>query len=196
MRCKTAYPKIMRRSSFTFIFSMILFMASAAFRTDSSTKKQEEIQWITIEEAFAKNQKEPRKILVDVYTDWCGWCKVMDRETYKNEAVIDYINKKYYAVKLNAEQREAIILGGQKFEFIAEGQKGIHQIALALTNNQPSFPTTVFLDDKFQMIQPLPGYMKAKEFHEVITFFGDNYNKKESFEDYKAKTYKQLYTSK
>lgn len=171
-------------------------MASAAFRTDSSTKKQEEIQWITIEEAFAKNQKEPRKILVDVYTDWCGWCKVMDRETYKNEAVIDYINKKYYAVKLNAEQREAIILGGQKFEFIAEGQKGIHQIALALTNNQPSFPTTVFLDDKFQMIQPLPGYMKAKEFHEVITFFGDNYNKKESFEDYKAKTYKQLYTSK
>lgn len=193
---KHVYQKIMKRSAYTSIFFLILFATLTGFRTDSVIKKSEEIQWITIEEAYAKTQKEPRKILVDVYTDWCGWCKVMDRETYKNAEVIDYINKKYYAVKLNAEQREAITLGSQKFEFIAEGQKGIHQIALALTNNQPSFPTTVFLDDKFQMIQPLPGYMKAKEFHEVITFFGENYNKKESFEDYKAKTYKQLYTSK
>lgn len=183
----------MKRSAYTIIFFLILFIALTGFRTDSVIKKSEGIQWITIEEAYAKMQKEPRKVLVDVYTDWCGWCKVMDRETYKNADVIDYINKKYYAVKLNAEQRESITLGNQKFEFIAEGQKGIHQMALALTNNQPSFPTTVFLDDKFQMIQPLPGYMKAKEFHEVITFFGDNYNKKESFEDYKAKTYKQLY---
>ncbi|GLU50837.1 thioredoxin family protein [Dyadobacter frigoris] len=186
----------MRRPAYIFTSVLILFIALTGFRTDSVTKKEEEIQWITMEEAYAKIQKEPRKVLVDVYTDWCGWCKVMDRETYKNDEVIDYINKKYYAVKLNAEQREAITLGSQKFEFIAEGQKGIHQMALALTNNQPSFPTTVFLDEKFQMIQPLPGYMKAKEFHEVITFFGDNYNKKESFEDYKAKTYKKIYTSK
>lgn len=186
----------MKRSAYTIIFFLILFTTLTGFRTDSVIRKSEEIQWITIEEAYAKMQKEPRKVLVDVYTDWCGWCKVMDRETYKNAEVIDYINKKYYAVKLNAEQRETITLGNQRFEFIAEGQKGIHQMALALTNNQPSFPTTVFLDDKFQMIQPLPGYMKAKEFHEVITFFGDNYNKKESFEDYKAKTYKQLYTGK
>lgn len=193
---KNVYQKIMKRSTYTSIFFLLLFTTLTGFRTDSVIRKSEEIQWITIEEAYAKMQKEPRKVLVDVYTDWCGWCKVMDRETYKNAEVIDYINKKYYAVKLNAEQRESITLGNQKFEFIAEGQKGIHQMALALTNNQPSFPTTVFLDDKFQMIQPLPGYMKAKEFHEVITFFGDNYNKKESFEDYKAKTYKQLYTGK
>ncbi|MCF0056582.1 DUF255 domain-containing protein [Dyadobacter sp. CY356] len=186
----------MKRSPYTIVFFIAVLIALTSFQTDDEMKKSQEIQWITIEEAYVKIQKEPRKVLVDVYTDWCGWCKVMDRDTYKNAEVVDYINKKYYAVKLNAEQKESITLGSQKFEFIAEGQKGIHQIALALTNNQPSFPTTVFLDDKFQMIQPLSGYMKAKEFHEVITFFGDNYNKKESFEDYKAKTYKQLYTSK
>ena len=90
----------------------------------------------------------------------------------------------------------AITLGGKKFEFLAQGGKGIHELALALTNNQPSFPTTVFLDDKFQMIQPLPGYMKAKEFHEVITFIGENYHKKEAFETYKTKTYKELYPGK
>lgn len=186
----------MKRSASTTIFFLILFTGLTGFRTDSGPEKNVGIQWITIEEAYAKIQKEPRKVLVDVYTDWCGWCKVMDRDTYKNAEVVDYINKKYYAVKLNAEQREAITLGNQKFEFMPEGQKGIHQIALALTNNQPSYPTTVFLDDKFQMIQPLPGYMKAKEFHEVITYFGENFNKKESFEDYKAKTYKTIYSGK
>jgi len=155
------------------------------------------IQWLTVEQAYAKTQTEPRKVLIDVYTDWCGWCKVMDKETFKNKAVIDYVNKKYYAVKLDAEQKAAITLGGRKFEFLGQsGGKGIHQLALALTNNQPSFPTTVFLDDNFQMIQPLPGYMKAKEFHEVITFIGDNYHKKQDFETYKAKTYKELYPGK
>jgi thioredoxin-related protein len=186
----------MRRSIRAIIFLLILFTGLTGFKKDSPPEKSEGIHWITIEEAYARIQKEPRKVLVDVYTDWCGLCKVMDRETYKNAEVIGYINTKYYAVKLNAEQREAITLGNQKFEFIAQGQKGVHQIALALTNNQPSYPTTVFLDDKFQMIQPLPGYMKAKEFHEVITYFGENYNKKESFEDYKAKTYKAIYSGK
>jgi len=186
----------MKRLSYSIIFFIILFTGLSGFRTDSSHVNKEGIQWLTIEQAYAMNQKEPRKILIDIYTDWCGRCKVMDRETYKNAEVIDYINKKFYAVKLDAEQTGAITLGNQKFEFIPQGQKGVHQLALALTNNQPSYPTTVFLDDKFQMIQPLPGYMKAKEFHEVITFFGDNFHKKESFEDYKAKTYKKTYNSK
>ena len=186
----------MRHSAHVILLFTFLFTGLSSFTTDSKPEKAAEIQWITIEEAYAKIQKEPRKVLVDVYTDWCGWCKVMDRDTYKNAEVVDYINKKYYAVKLNAEQREAITLGNQKFEFLPQGQKGVHQIALALTNNQPSYPTTVFLDDKFQMIQPLPGYMKAKEFHEVITYFGENFNKKESFEDYKTKTYRTIYAGK
>jgi thioredoxin-related protein len=153
----------------------------------------EGIQWLTMEQAYARNQKQPRKLLIDLYTDWCGWCKVMDRETYTNPKVVAYINKNYYPVKFNAEQREPVTLGGQRFEFIAQGKSGVHQLALGLTNNQPSYPTTVFLDEKMQMIQPLPGYLKAKEFHEVITFFGDNHYQKVPFEKYKAETYPQLY---
>jgi len=179
-----------------FFLSCLTIVGLTGFKSDSSAHAVDGIQWLTVEQAYAKTQKEPRKVLIDVYTDWCGWCKVMDKETFKNKAVVDYVNKKFYAVKLDAEQKEAITLGGKKFEFLAQGGKGIHQLALALTNNQPSFPTTVFLDDKFQMIQPLPGYMKAKEFHEVITFFGDNYHKKEAFETYKAKTYRELYPGK
>ena len=178
-------------TSILIILTLTLTMITG-FKSDTEVVPTEGIQWLTIEQAYAKLQKEPRKILIDVYTDWCGWCKVMDRETFKNKAVVDYINKTYYAVKLNAEQKETITLGDKKF--ISQGRT--HELALALTNNQPSYPTTVFLDDQFQMIQPLPGYMKAKEFHEVITFIGDNYHKKEAFETYKVKTYPGLYPVK
>lgn len=175
-----------------FFLFLTIVLGLTSFRSDSTSIPAEEIQWLTIEQAYAKIQKEPRKVMIDVYTDWCGWCKVMDRETFKNKAVVDYVNKKYYAVKLDAEQKEAITLGSKKFQ----SQGRTHELALALTNNQPSYPTTVFLDDKFNMIQPLPGYMKAKEFHEVITFIGENYHKKEAFDTYKAKTYKELYPAK
>jgi len=178
------------------ILLSLIVICLTGFKSDKPTAETPRIQWLTIEQAYAKTKTEPRKILIDVYTDWCGWCKVMDRETFKNKAVIDYVNKKYYAVKFNAEQKQPIKLDDAKFEFIAEGGGGIHQLALALTNNQPSFPTTVFLDEKFQMIQPLPGYLKAKEYHQVITFIGDGYYKKEAFEIYKSKTYNNLYAVK
>ena len=177
------------------ILAAVAFM-STGFKSDTEVKETAQIQWMTIEEAYAKIQKEPRKIMIDLYTDWCGWCKVMDRETFKNKAVVEYVNKTYYAVKLDAEQKETITLGDKKFQFLQQGSKGINEIALALTNNQPSYPTTVFLDDKFNMIQPLAGYLKPKEFHEVITFIGGDYYKKEEFDSYKAKTYKEKYQAR
>ena len=183
-----------------FIINAFLFVTVTitltGFKSDSTSRNADQIQWLTIEEAYEKVKKEPRKVMIDLYTDWCGWCKVMDRETFKNKAVVEYVNAKYYAVKLDAEQRKTIVLGDKKFEFVPQGAKGINQIALALTNNQPSFPTTIFLDDQFNMIQPLAGYLKPKEFHEVITFFGEDFHKKEDFENYKAKTYKEKYRTK
>ena len=185
----------MKRSAIS--FSLLVFILSVATSFKSDEKRPAEgIQWLTIEEAYAKMQQEPRKVLIDVYTDWCGWCKVMDRETFKNKAVVAYVNRKYYAVKLDAEQKKAITLGDKKFVYIEEGGRGVHQLALALTNNQLSYPTTVFLDDQFNVIQPLPGYMKAKEFHEVITFFGEDYHKKEAFDTYKSNTYKSMFVVK
>ncbi|MCF2520245.1 DUF255 domain-containing protein [Dyadobacter sp. CY351] len=185
----------MKRSAASFFLFLAILTVASGFRSDKN-RPAEGIQWLTIEEAYAKIQQEPRKVLIDVYTDWCGWCKVMDRETFKNKAVVEYVNRKYYAVKLDAEQKKAITLGDKKFEFLSEGGRGVHQLALALTNNQPSYPTTVFLDDEFNMIQPLPGYMKPKEFHQVITFIGEDYHKKEAFDTYKSKTYNELFAGK
>ncbi len=66
---------------------------------------QGNVQWITWEEAMELSKTEPRKIVVDVYTDWCGWCKKMDKATFQDEEIVEYINENYYAIKFNAEMR-------------------------------------------------------------------------------------------
>jgi len=170
-------------------------LATMSFRAEKAVIA-EKIQWMTIEEAFAKSKVEPRKIIVDIYTDWCGWCKVMDKQTFSNKEVAGYINKNFYAVKFNAEQRQPVQLGAEQFDYLARGGKGVHELALRLTNNQPSYPTTVFVDEKLQVIQPVPGFMKAKEFHEVITYFGGDFYKTVPFEQYKADKYAQHFPGK
>lgn len=156
-------------------------------------KSTKEIQWISLQEAYNRTQKEPRKTIVDVYTAWCGWCKVMDRETYTNPDVIDYLNKNYYMVKLDAETRQEIVVGGVKYAF--DEKSNTNQAAIALLQGKLSYPTTVFLDTQYNMIQPLPGYLDAKAFHQVITFIGGDNYKKESFEQYKEGTYKESFKS-
>jgi thioredoxin-related protein len=164
----------------------------ATFAQEAATpSKTKGIQWISLQEAYNRTQKEPRKTIIDVYTAWCGWCKVMDRETYTNPEVIDYLNKNYYMVKLDAETRQEIVVGGVKYAF--DERSNANQAAITLLQGKMSYPTTVFLDAQYNMIQPLPGYLDAKAFHQVITFIGGDNYKKESFEQYKEGTYKDTF---
>ncbi|MEO9474027.1 MAG: DUF255 domain-containing protein [Cyclobacteriaceae bacterium] len=135
---------------------------------------QDHIEWLTFEEAIAKSEKKPKKILIDIYTDWCGWCKKMDKDAYENESLVQYINKNYYAVKFNAEQKEDIEFDGHTFKYVANGRRGVHQLAAALTNNKLSYPTTVYMNEDLQIIQSVPGYMNAQSMEPILTYFGEN----------------------
>src|SRR5882672_5223863 len=115
------------------------------------------IKWMSFEEAVEKSKIEKRKIFIDVYTDWCGWCKVMDKNTFSEAQVAKILNEKFYPVKFDAEQTEDVVFAGTTFKFIPAGNRGTHQLAMALLNNQLSYPTVVFLDEDFRMIQPLQG---------------------------------------
>jgi len=141
----------------------------------------------------ARNQKAPRKILIDVYTGWCGWCKVMDKKTFTNSEVVKYVNENFYAVKLDAETQKSITLGTTTYKY--NTQNRANDIALALLQGKMSYPSIVYLDEEFNMIQPIPGYMEARAFHEVITFIGEDYHKKQTFDAYKANTYKSVFKS-
>lgn len=156
------------------------------------SREEKAVQWISFEEAVKRSKTEKRKIFIDVYTDWCGWCKVMDKNTFNDPYVAKLLNEEFYAVKFNAEQREDIVFDGHTFKFIQSGNHGYHELAASLLNNQLSYPTVVFLTEDFKMIQPLPGYRKADEFHMIAQYIGEDHYKSGSWENFK-KTYKSPY---
>ncbi len=147
-------------------------------------KPESLVKWMTFEQAIEKSKTEKRKIFIDVYTDWCGWCKVMDKNTFNDPAVAEILNTKFYAVKFDAEQKEDIVFDNHTFKFVASGSRGYHELAAALLNNKLSYPTVVFLNEDFSMIQPLPGYRKAPEFHMIAQFIGDDHYKDTPWKDW------------
>lgn len=165
-------------------------MVSAIWAQDT----QSTVNWLTFEQAVEKSKTEKRKIFIDVYTDWCGWCKVMDKNTFSEPLIAKILNEQFYPVKFDAEQKEDVVFNGNTFKFVPYGNKGSHQLAMALLNNQLAYPTVVFLDEEFRMIQPLQGYQKAPEFHKIVQFIGFDHFKTEKWEAFQAK-YKSPYGS-
>jgi len=146
---------------------------------------QNPVKWYTFEEAIEMQKVEGRKIVIDVYTDWCGWCKRMDKSTFQKAHIANYLNDKYYPVKLNAEQKTSIDFGGQKFNYVAQEKgRSYHEFALALTKGQLSYPTLVFIDENMSIIQSIPGFRTAQEFEVIMTYFGDNKHKDEPWSSY------------
>jgi thioredoxin-related protein len=155
-------------------------------------KSENAVKWLTFEQAVRLSKADKRPIFIDVYTDWCGWCKVMDKNTFSDPEVAQLLNEKFHPVKFNGEQKEDIVFDGNTFKFVASGRSGYHQLAAALLNNKLSYPTVVFLDEEFRIIQPLAGYRKAPEFHMIAQFIGEGHYKNVKWEEWQAQ-YKSPY---
>jgi len=137
---------------------------------------QDQIQWLTWEEALEKNKIEKRKIIVDVYTQWCTWCKKMDQRTYQRPNIVDQVNKEFYAVKFDAEQKEDIIFNNKIYKYVHSfGKKGYHELAEEIMNGRMSYPTTVFIDENLNVIQPIPGFQGAITFQMILDYFSGNF---------------------
>lgn len=169
--------------SFLFVFAFTF----CGFQAQS----QNIVKWLTWEEAIAKNEETPKKIFVDVYTDWCGWCKKMDKATFQQNEIAKYINENYYAVKFNAEQKENIEFKGQTYKYVPQGRRGYHELAAAMLRGKLSYPTVIFLDEEMNMIQPIPGFLDPSNFEIIMTYFAEDHYKMVPW-----KKYTQSYTSK
>jgi thioredoxin-related protein len=165
----------------------VMMITSMTLIGQSGTTEEGPVKWMTFAEALEKSKKNKRPIFIDVYTDWCGWCKVMDKNTFSDPKVAQLLNEKFYAVKFNGEQKEDVVFNGTTFKFVPSGRNGYHQLAAALLNNQLSYPTVVFLDEDFKMIQPLPGYRQAPEFHMIAQYIGEGHYKSVKWEDWQTK---------
>lgn len=146
----------------------------------------QKINWMTFQEAVELNRTAPKKIFIDTYTDWCGWCKKMDQTTFQDSLVIAYMNENYYAVKLNAEMNDTIVFGGYTYVNNGgmNGRRGTHQLAAALLQGNMSYPSYVFMNEKNQLITVAPGYMDASQFLPVLKYIGTDAYLKQSFKDY------------
>jgi thioredoxin-related protein len=154
-----------------------------------TTAAPEEIHWITnIDELQAKMMQSPKKVLVDMYTGWCGWCKKMDADTYSNPALVKYVNNNYYAVKLDAERRDTIHFQGRDFFFAPEYKTNGFALELLkdylAKGGQMSYPQTIFMLENFQSPTPVPGYRTVPEMETFLTYFGDNMFRRQSWDQY------------
>jgi len=140
------------------------------------------INWMTLDEVQAAMKKQPRKVWVDVYTDWCGWCKVMDKKTFSNPEVIKYLNEHFYMVKVDAEQKTDIRFLGKMYAY--QPERRVNAFAIELLQGQLSYPSGVFMEENFQTPQVVPGYLDVPQFEMVIKYLGEGAYKTTSFQDW------------
>ena len=160
-RCEREIKILAMKSYF---LSVLLVLCSVALFSFTEGENEGKIEWLTIEEAEKRAETEPRAIFVDVYTSWCGWCKVMDRKTFANPEVVKYVNEHYYAVKMNAEDYD-------KFEF--NGQN-TNNAELARVFRVSGYPTIVLINEDFTEFTPRAGFRGPSDFIKLLKSYKEN----------------------
>lgn len=165
-------------------------MLILGFVTLNSTAQ--EINWITLSEAIELQKKTPKKIMMDVYTNWCGPCKMLDINTFHNKDVVAYVNENYYAVKFNGEGNDVIKYNDKDFTnpsydpSKANKRNSPHQLTRYLQIN--AYPTIVFFDETSGVIAPIRGYQTPPQIELYLKLFKDDLHKEintqEKFSEY------------
>mgnify|MGYP002629418094 FL=1 len=157
----------------------------------SVNTQAQQIEWMSLAEAIEAQKVAPKKIFMDVYTDWCGPCKLLDKNTFQNPDVSRYISEHFYAVKFNAEGQEEIKFFDQtytnpNYDPNRKGRNGTHQFTQYL--GVKGYPTMVFFSENGDPIMPVVGYLKPQQLELYLKLIkqGDYqvFSKPEDFQNY------------
>jgi len=166
-------------------------------KNNQTSKKKEElvnsgkINWKSIEEVEQLIESQPKKILIDAYTSWCGWCKRMDKNTFQHPEIVKYVNENFYAIKFDAETKETINFRGKDYNFVPGGRKGHNELAKFWLKGRLSYPTISFLNEKLDLINAFPGYLAPDKFDVLLNYINNN-----EFAQMGYTQYKSTFTSK
>ncbi len=146
---------------------LVLLLAVGSF----ATVQAQEIKWMSLDEALAAQKKKAKPIFMDVYTDWCGPCKMLDKNTFQTKEVSEYISKNYYAVKFNAEGNSEVTYKGKKytnskFDPNKKGRNGVHDFTMFL--KVQGYPSMYILDAKGEVKSPIVGYHTPEQLLPLI----------------------------
>ena len=159
-------------------YVLIALFAAVALTPDplaSQTKSAaSQAGWRSFDAGMEHAKSSHKKILVDVYTDWCGWCKKMDKEVYADPKVKEYLSKNFVIVKMNAEAEGTVHYKGKNYS----------PAQLAAAFGVTGYPATLFLKDDSDPITLLPGYMEAPMFLHVLSFIAEDQFQKKQFNEY------------
>ena len=158
-----------------------LILLSSFFILHSTVSAQ--VKWHTVEEA-ATTKIGTRIYLFDFYTDWCGYCKKMDRETFSDATVAKIINKYFYPVKFNAEGNSQFQWNGQNYGPQKGARGNVHSFAVATLGRQMGFPTFALFNSNRRLMQSIPGFYPAKDFTVILWYFASGDCDKYPFERY------------
>ncbi|RME95874.1 MAG: DUF255 domain-containing protein [Bacteroidetes bacterium] len=165
--------------------SLLFCLAFLQLSAQSEAEATPTIEWLSWDEAMSRMQQAPKKIFIDVYTDWCGWCKRMDATTFTDPLVIEVMNEHFYAVKFNAEQKEDIHYDGHTLKFKPSGRRGAHELAIALLDGKLSYPSFVYLAEDRTRITIAPGYKDAAMMALELDYIGGEHWKEQTFEQFR-----------
>lgn len=169
----------MLRSKFAIpigIAGLLVFMALGWVLSDnpSSGIASADVGWTSFDDGMNLAREQKKKVLVDIYTNWCTWCKKMDADTYPNRMVSQELKANYIAVKLNAESSDRVTFNGKTMTSAEFAQ------AVGVTG----YPSTLFIDEELQPITVVPGYAPPERFVKILTFFSGNHYKNQDFQTY------------
>ena len=142
-------------------YLLVFVLAIGSFAANA-----QEIKWMTFNEAIAAQKKNPKPIFMDVYTDWCGPCKMLDKNTFHDPKIVELVNKNYYAVKFNGEGTDVINYKGTTFKSAnhnpnSKGRNSIHDFTTYLQLR--GYPSMYIFDAKGDVKSPIVGYYTAEQ---------------------------------
>lgn len=175
------------RSLLVWSWCLFLSVQAAWAQADSEGSL---VHWMTLEEAMQKEQTAPRPIIMDFYTDWCGWCKHMMRTTYADPGLAQYINANFYPVKFDAEGKDTIEYLGKTYKPTSPEPRRPHEFAMEMLQGRLSYPTTVFLNgydksaNKFNVSMNAAGYLEVRKLEPILIYLVENASRNSTFDDF------------